>query len=414
MVERLVIDRSAIAATASSTVPTARSMFPARCRAKPSKSTPCPAIPTGARFSPSRRRAPERVAPICPHFGICGGCALQHWQSAPYRAWKRDLVVTALRQAGIDAPVGDLIDAHGDGRRRVVFHARRGTHDVLEVGFSAARAHSRRDRPLSGAGQEPRRRAQAAWAIAEVLAPPNKPLDIQVTATDARPRYRRARLGPVDGIRDGGACRASPRQHKLARLTRHGELVAQARAPTLRIGAATVPLPPAAFLASHRRRRGGAGAAGARGLRRRQKRSPICSPASARSRCGLPSKPASPPSMTTSRPSPRSSARRPAQPGLKPDRRRAARSVQEPADGGRTQSLRCRRVRSAAPGRRRAVARIGGKQSADRRRGVVQSRHVCARHASFDRRRLSAREPLRRSINSAIRRMSKIVARLEK
>ena len=34
----------------------------------------------------------------------------------------------------------------------------------------------------------------------------------------------------------------------LARLTRHGELIAQRRAPTLRVGAATVPLPPAAFL----------------------------------------------------------------------------------------------------------------------------------------------------------------------
>jgi len=85
-----------------------------------------------------------RIAPICPHFGICGGCAVQHWQSENYRAWKRDLVVTALRQAGIEAPVGDLIDAHGDGRRRAVFHARRGGHDILEVGFSAARASKSR------------------------------------------------------------------------------------------------------------------------------------------------------------------------------------------------------------------------------------------------------------------------------
>ena len=43
----------------------------------------------------------ERIAPICPHFGICGGCAVQHWQTEFYRAWKRDLVETALRQAGI-------------------------------------------------------------------------------------------------------------------------------------------------------------------------------------------------------------------------------------------------------------------------------------------------------------------------
>src|SRR4029079_1378549 len=30
----------------------------------------------------------ERVVPPCPHFGSCGGCALQHWDHAPYLAWK--------------------------------------------------------------------------------------------------------------------------------------------------------------------------------------------------------------------------------------------------------------------------------------------------------------------------------------
>ena len=37
-------------------------------------------------------------------------------------------------------------------------------------------------------------------------------------------------------------------KHDLARLTRHGELIAQARPPTLRMGKAAVALPPAAFL----------------------------------------------------------------------------------------------------------------------------------------------------------------------
>src|SRR5439155_1719218 len=55
--------------------------------------------------------------------------------------WKRELVVTALAQANIDAPVAPLVDAHGEGRRRAVFHARRGNHDIVAVGFAAARAH---------------------------------------------------------------------------------------------------------------------------------------------------------------------------------------------------------------------------------------------------------------------------------
>src|SRR5262249_38817418 len=58
----------------------------------------------------------ERIAPVCPHFGVCGGCAVQHWAEARYQDWKRQLVVVALTQAGIDAAVDPLLDAHGEGR----------------------------------------------------------------------------------------------------------------------------------------------------------------------------------------------------------------------------------------------------------------------------------------------------------
>jgi 23S rRNA (uracil1939-C5)-methyltransferase len=189
----------------------------------------------------------QRIAPICPHFGICGGCALQHWQTEAYRAWKRDLVIEALHQAGIDAPVAALIDAHGEGRRRVVFHARK-THDVLEVGFSAARAHRliAIDRcpvladSLDGA-------LKAAWAAAEALGPVKKPIDIQATATDQGLDVDLRGSGPLTPQLTAALARIAAQQN-LARLTRHGELIAQARAPTLRMGAATVALPPAAFL----------------------------------------------------------------------------------------------------------------------------------------------------------------------
>ena len=194
------------------------------------------------------RPSAERVSPICAHFGVCGGCALQHWQSAPYRAWKRGLVVEALRQAGVDAPVGELIDAHGDGRRRAVFHARRGTHDVLEVGFSAARAHRvvSIDRcPVLAKSLD--HALQAAWAIAEALKVADKPLDIAVTATDAGLDIDVRGSGPLKPPLMAALARIAATQN-LARLTRHGELIAQTRAPTLRIGAATVALPPAAFL----------------------------------------------------------------------------------------------------------------------------------------------------------------------
>src|SRR5579863_648492 len=192
--------------------------------------------------------SPERIAPICPHFGTCGGCALQHWETAAYRAWKRGLVVTALHQAGLEAPVADLIDAHGEGRRRAVFHARRGTHDVLEVGFSAARTHRviAIDRcPILAKGLDGA--LQAAWALAERLDPIRKPLDIQVTATDAGLDIDVRGSGPLTATAMTALAGIAAQQN-FARLTRHGELIVQARAPSLRMGAATVVLPPAAFL----------------------------------------------------------------------------------------------------------------------------------------------------------------------
>src|SRR5271166_1483229 len=78
---------------------------------------------------PDRRRllsveiaSPERIAPFCRHFGVCGGCAIQHWEPQRYRAWKHALVVEAMKQAKLDCAVAALIDAHGKGRRRITLH----------------------------------------------------------------------------------------------------------------------------------------------------------------------------------------------------------------------------------------------------------------------------------------------------
>lgn len=190
----------------------------------------------------------ERAAPVCKHFGTCGGCALQHWSLAEYHLWKRSLVADALAQAELVAPVADLVDAHGAGRRRAVFHARRGTHDVLEVGFAAPRAHHIvpiDDCPILAPGLAGA--VRAAWAIAEVLKSAGKPLDIQVTATDTGLDIDVRGSGTVAAERLSALAKVAE-THKLARLTRHGELVAQRSQPLLRVGRADVPLPPGAFL----------------------------------------------------------------------------------------------------------------------------------------------------------------------
>ncbi|MGC1326397.1 MAG: RNA methyltransferase, partial [Xanthobacteraceae bacterium] len=68
-----------------------------------------------------------------------------------------------------------------------------------------------------------------------------------VTASDAGLDVDVRGSGPLTG-RLTTTLAGVAAQQNIARLTRHGELIAQARAPTLRMGTATVALPPAAFL----------------------------------------------------------------------------------------------------------------------------------------------------------------------
>jgi 23S rRNA (uracil1939-C5)-methyltransferase len=198
------------------------------------------------------RPSAERIEPFCRHFGICGGCAIQHWRTERYQDWKRALVVETLAQAGIDCEVAPLIDAHGEGRRRITLHARKGTHEVLKVGFAAAGSHDIvpidrcpiLDPALDGA-------LDAAWALAEPLTTEAKPLDIQVTAADEGLDVDIRGSGPVSS-RMLTTLSKLAEQHKLARLTRHGELVLMRTPPTIAVGATRLTLPPGAFLQATR------------------------------------------------------------------------------------------------------------------------------------------------------------------
>jgi 23S rRNA (uracil1939-C5)-methyltransferase len=204
---------------------------------------------------PDRRRllqvdvaSPDRITPFCPHFSICGGCAIQHWQGERYRAWKREMVVETLARYKLDCEVDPLVDAHGLGRRRITLHARMGTHEVLRVGFTAAGSHDVipidhcpiLDPGLSGA-------LDAAWALAEPLIAVGKPLDIQITMTDSGLDVDVRGSGPLPPAMIATLSRLAE-QHRLARLTRHGELVLMRTPPTIAIGSARVTLPPGSFL----------------------------------------------------------------------------------------------------------------------------------------------------------------------
>jgi 23S rRNA (uracil1939-C5)-methyltransferase len=181
----------------------------------------------------------SRIAAICPLFTRCGGCAAQHMAPGLYREWKRQQVLTALSRAGIQAPVGDLVDAHGAGRRRVTFHARR-QGEVMIVGFMAARSHdlvSVEACPVLAPGLD--RAPAAAQMLANRMGGANKPLDIQVTASEAGLDVDIRGHGPLsDKLRL--ALTQLAERLDLARLSNHGEIVVERRPPLQHMGKALV------------------------------------------------------------------------------------------------------------------------------------------------------------------------------
>jgi 23S rRNA (uracil1939-C5)-methyltransferase len=85
-------------------------------------------------------RSPERVDPICRHFGVCGGCALQHLEWNAYLEWKRQRVVDALRMEGIEAVVEPVRAFGPHTRRRAAFAALKSGSDMV-FGYRRAQSH---------------------------------------------------------------------------------------------------------------------------------------------------------------------------------------------------------------------------------------------------------------------------------
>ncbi len=187
--------------------------------------------------------SPDRVVPFCKHFGRCGGCQLQHWREAPYRAWKASLVGEALQGRGIAFDVSDCIDAHGAGRRRVALHVRKRS-GVVTAGYMEARSHTLLDIdhcPILAPA------LAGAFDIARALGTKLGDCDVALTATltglDVSVKAERDVLE-----REHGNLAGFVTSLRLARLSVNGEVIATAVPPRLEIGKASVALPPGGFL----------------------------------------------------------------------------------------------------------------------------------------------------------------------
>jgi len=196
--------------------------------------------------------SPERETPFCPYFDECGGCATQHMKQAFYQAWKQDILAHTLRQARIEAPIDPMIDAHGEGRRRVTLHVRFPDR-AMHVGFMAARSHTIVEIAFCPIA-EPVLKDQApgiARAIGEHLKAARKPLDIQITRTETGFDVDVRGHGPLKDT-DRLSLIDLAEKLDLSRLSIHGDVIVERRPPAILMGRASVVPPAGAFLQATR------------------------------------------------------------------------------------------------------------------------------------------------------------------
>jgi 23S rRNA (uracil1939-C5)-methyltransferase len=197
--------------------------------------------------------SPDRQEPHCRHFGphgvngACGGCTLQHYADARYRAFKRQLVVDALRSKGLTPEVDDIVAAHPGERRRVVFAARKTEKDML-IGFNQAESHhivAIEECPIASAGIMAR--LPAIKTIAAAMAVNAEAFRISVLETQTGLDLA------VDGIKS-----LSDKQRRstietvlslrgIARVSLNGEILVEPVKPMIDFGGVQVAPPPGAF-----------------------------------------------------------------------------------------------------------------------------------------------------------------------
>jgi 23S rRNA (uracil1939-C5)-methyltransferase len=191
--------------------------------------------------------SPERVEPQCKYYGICGGCAVQHLNFDAYYQWKRQVVVLALLNRQIKAPVEDLIDCHGSGRRRVAMHVQK-IDGQLRVGFMQAQSHKIVDiKSCPVLTPELAKATDIARDVAGHLLKSAKSLNIQLTASETGLDCTITGAGELDlDARMELSDYAS--YYDLARLSVGDDMILERRAPILTFGAGKVVLPPRSFL----------------------------------------------------------------------------------------------------------------------------------------------------------------------
>ncbi|MGU3400179.1 class I SAM-dependent RNA methyltransferase [Brucellaceae bacterium D45D] len=189
----------------------------------------------------------ERQDAECQHFEDCGGCSLQHWQDEPYRLWKRDLLVSALKGRGLDVGVDALIACAPRSRRRAVFAARKTEKGVL-LGFNRHQSHEIID-IVECAVTVPEiiTRLDDLRAIGALIAPGSKPFKLAATVTETGLDLAASGCGKLSD-EQRRALTALVMKQGFARLSHEGEIIVEPKKPVIHFGKVPVPVPPGCFL----------------------------------------------------------------------------------------------------------------------------------------------------------------------
>jgi 23S rRNA (uracil1939-C5)-methyltransferase len=197
--------------------------------------------------------SPERVVPPCPHFGVCGGCALQHWDHAPYLAWKVERLRGTLARQHIETEILAPFAAGPGTRRRLALHARPGNRQEARLGYKARKSWDLVDInvcPIADPKLQaalPALKALAAPLFEHTKSAPTLHVTLTPTGIDV----------DISGVeKKSGGLSADARvllaeraaAAGFARVTLDGEAAYVARLPQVKLGPAVVSLPPGAFL----------------------------------------------------------------------------------------------------------------------------------------------------------------------
>jgi 23S rRNA (uracil1939-C5)-methyltransferase len=183
------------------------------------------------------------IEPFCKYYGACGGCQLQHVEPAQYARDKSAQVTIALRAVGIDWPELELIDAHGEGRRRMALHAR-AKEGLVTAGFMARRSHDLIDIDRCPIVVPSLARAtDIALAIGKQLGD----CDVWITAADNGLDVSVKAERRIAAMQLATLARVATEQ-KLLRLTANGDVIVAIARPMIDIDGVAVALPPGAFL----------------------------------------------------------------------------------------------------------------------------------------------------------------------